>query len=99
VLARLDDAGKAAALALGRGALARGLGRNPRANARDLAAGEANGMSPAMLDRLRLDEQRLEASPRRSRQVAALPDQVGEVIDRSVARAGSSCAACASRSG
>ncbi|HEX5644696.1 MAG TPA: glutamate-5-semialdehyde dehydrogenase, partial [Erythrobacter sp.] len=44
-------------------------------------AGEANGLSPAMLDRLRLDEARLEAVAAGVEAVARLPDPVGQVID------------------
>ncbi len=50
------------------------------ANALDIEAGEANGLSPAMLDRLRLDPDRLEAIARGVEEVAELPDPVGEVI-------------------
>lgn len=51
------------------------------ANARDIAAGEASGLAPAMLDRLRLDEARLEAIAAGVEAVAQLPDPVGQVID------------------
>jgi glutamate-5-semialdehyde dehydrogenase len=53
------------------------------ANAQDIAAAEANGLSGAMLDRLRLDPARLEAMAAGVEAVAALPDPVGDVIDRS----------------
>ncbi|MFD1033896.1 glutamate-5-semialdehyde dehydrogenase [Sphingomonas hankookensis] len=53
------------------------------ANAQDLAAAEANGLSGAMLDRLRLDPTRLGAMASGVEAVAALPDPVGDVIDRS----------------
>lgn len=52
------------------------------ANATDIATAEANGLSGAMLDRLRLDAGRLEAMAAGVEAVAALPDPVGEVIDR-----------------
>ena len=48
-------------------------------NASDLAAGEAKGLSVAMLDRLMLDEARIKAMADGLREVAALPDPVGEV--------------------
>jgi glutamate-5-semialdehyde dehydrogenase len=48
-------------------------------NARDLAAGQAKGLSEALLDRLLLDEQRVAAMADGLREVAALPDPVGEV--------------------
>ena len=51
------------------------------ANATDLAAGEAKGLSAAMLDRLRLDEARVEAMATGIDQVAALPDPVGLVME------------------
>lgn len=53
------------------------------ANAEDLAAGEANGLTNAMLDRLALDETRLAGIADAVAAVADLPDPVGEVIDRS----------------
>ncbi|RSY87963.1 glutamate-5-semialdehyde dehydrogenase [Sphingomonas koreensis] len=53
------------------------------ANARDVAAGEANGLSGALLDRLRLDPARLEGAAAGVEAVAALTDPVGEVISTS----------------
>ena len=50
-------------------------------NAKDLAAGEERGLSGAMLDRLRLDEGRLEAVAAGIEQVAELADPVGDVLD------------------
>lgn len=50
-------------------------------NAKDLAAGEANGLTKAMLDRLLLDEARLEAVASGVEQVAKLDDRVGEILD------------------
>lgn len=52
------------------------------ANQKDLDAGEAQGLSSAMLDRLRLDDARIEQMREGLRQVAALPDPVGEEIER-----------------
>lgn len=51
------------------------------ANAKDLKAGEQKGLSSAMLDRLRLDKDRVEAIALGMEQVAALPDPVGDVIE------------------
>jgi glutamate-5-semialdehyde dehydrogenase len=48
------------------------------ANRRDVEKAEADGLSGAMLDRLRLDAKRLAAMADGIRQVAALPDPVGE---------------------
>ena len=51
------------------------------ANARDLEEGEKNGLTGAMLDRLRLDEFRLESVAGGVEQVAELSDPVGEILD------------------
>ena len=51
------------------------------ANARDLAAGTEKGLSAAMLDRLMLDEKRIEAMAAGIDQVATLPDPVGQVME------------------
>jgi glutamate-5-semialdehyde dehydrogenase len=50
------------------------------ANARDMAAGEAKGLSAAMLDRLHLDAGRVEAMVAGLHAVAAQPDPVGTVL-------------------
>ena len=48
-------------------------------NAKDLQIGTLKGLSSAMLDRLMLDEKRIAAIADALREVAALPDPVGEV--------------------
>ncbi len=53
------------------------------ANARDLAAAEAHGLTRAQLDRLRLTPERLRAAAAGLREVAALPDPIGRVLDSS----------------
>ena len=83
VLARMDDAAKAAALRSAATAMRHASAEILGANARDMSVGAANGLSGAMLDRLRLDPARLEAIAAAVEQVAALPDPVGQVIDRS----------------
>ncbi len=50
-------------------------------NRRDLEAGAAKGLEPALLDRLDLSASRLAAMTESLRQVAALPDPVGEISD------------------
>lgn len=50
-------------------------------NARDLENGRANGLEPAMLDRLELTPARFEGMIEGLRQVAALPDPCGEISD------------------
>lgn len=49
-------------------------------NAKDLADADAKRLSGAMTDRLRLDEARIEKIALGLREVAALPDPVGEVV-------------------
>ena len=51
------------------------------ANALDLAAGKEKGLSAAMLDRLMLNEARIEAMDAGIDQVATLPDPVGQSMD------------------
>ncbi|AOR77720.1 glutamate-5-semialdehyde dehydrogenase [Novosphingobium resinovorum] len=80
VLAKLTDADKAAALRAAATALREAEGEILEANAKDIAAGEAKGLSGAMLDRLRLDAARLAGIADAVDQVAGLPDPVGEVI-------------------
>ena len=81
LLARMSDAQKAAALLSAAKALADAQIDILAANARDLAAGEANGLTAALLDRLRLTPERLAGIADAVAQVAALPDPVGQVID------------------
>ena len=50
------------------------------ANKKDLEASRAKGTSESMLDRLALNEDRIEAMANGLKQVAALPDPVGEVL-------------------
>lgn len=51
------------------------------ANALDLEEGRRLGLSASMLDRLRLDEKRIVAMANGLREVAALPDPVGRLLD------------------
>jgi glutamate-5-semialdehyde dehydrogenase len=51
------------------------------ANSLDLAAGEESGLSAALLDRLLLNEDRIAAIAAGARDVAALADPVGELIE------------------
>ena len=52
-----------------------------QANARDIAAARERGTSESMIDRLRLDEARIAAMAQGVRDIAALPDPVGEVLE------------------
>ena len=51
------------------------------ANALDLEAGKANGMSPALLDRLALNGDRIESMAQGCQDVADLPDPCGRVLE------------------
>ncbi len=50
------------------------------ANAKDVAFGKDKGLSSAMIDRLLLDEDRIEAIATGLEAIAALPDPIGDVI-------------------
>jgi glutamate-5-semialdehyde dehydrogenase len=81
VLATASTAAKDAALLAAADLL---LERAPEildANAADLEAALADGLEGAAVDRLRLDDTRLQGMASGLRGVAALPDPVGEVID------------------
>lgn len=82
-LAVTPTAAKAAALRAAAATIRQDADAILAANAQDIVAAEANGLSGAMLDRLRLDPARLEAMAAGVEAVAALPDPVGDVIDRS----------------
>lgn len=58
------------------------------ANAADVAAARAEGMEAPQVDRLALDEQRLEAIAAACELVAELPDPLGRVLDGWTLRAG-----------
>ncbi|MBB6284063.1 glutamate-5-semialdehyde dehydrogenase [Geobacillus subterraneus] len=50
-------------------------------NEKDMAAGREQGLSPALLDRLQLTNERIDQIIGGVRQVASLPDPVGEIIE------------------
>jgi len=50
------------------------------ANGRDIESGRTAGIGDALIDRLRLDEKRVSALAAAVREIAALPDPVGQVI-------------------
>ncbi len=50
-------------------------------NAKDLDQGRKDGLDDALLDRLMLDEERIGGMAEGLRQIAALPDPVGEISD------------------
>ncbi len=79
-LAPLHRQAKDAALHAMADALEAGAGDVLTANARDLGRGRAAGTSAALLDRLALNPDRLAGMAAGLREVAALPDPVGEVV-------------------
>src|SRR3954451_2383006 len=81
ILAQLDRATKDAALHAIAAALVARTDEILEANARDMEAGRDGGLTPALLDRLSLDAGRVAAMADGVRQVAALDDPVGEVVD------------------
>ena len=79
VMARLSSGAKNALLLAMANALIANIALLMKENKKDLAAGEQKGLSDAMLDRLMLDEPRIKSMADGLREVAALPDPVGEV--------------------
>ena len=63
-------------------ALEAGADRIIEANERDLEAGRESGLSASLMDRLLLDERRIAGVADGVRAVAALPDPVGQEIER-----------------
>ena len=51
------------------------------ANVNDITVAEANGMHSGLVDRLRLDSDRIDAMAEGLREIAALPDCIGEVME------------------
>ncbi|MEA2140301.1 MAG: glutamate-5-semialdehyde dehydrogenase [Solirubrobacteraceae bacterium] len=80
-LAGLDSRVKDAALEAIAAALGERLEEILQANERDMQAGRENGIGGALLDRLHLDEPRIVAIAGAVRQIAALADPVGELIE------------------
>jgi len=80
-VARASSATKDAALLGGADLLLARAAEILEANRADLARAEESGVSPTVVDRLRLDARKLEGMAGGLQQVAGLPDPVGEVID------------------
>ena len=79
-LATAPSAQKNAALEAAAGALRRRTLDILAANATDMTMAREKDLAPAMLDRLALDEQRIEAMATGLEAIAALPDPVGTVV-------------------
>lgn len=54
------------------------------ANLKDLEAGKINGLSESMLDRLKLTEERIKGMADAVREIANLPDPVGEITETKI---------------
>jgi glutamate-5-semialdehyde dehydrogenase len=80
-LATVSTGAKDAALAAAADLIVRGGDDLMAANAEDVARAERSDTSPTVVDRLRLTPARVETMAEGLRQVAALPDPVGEVVD------------------
>ncbi len=80
-LAKLTTAEKNAGLLAMADALENNAAALKEANVLDLEVGAKMGLSSAMLDRLKLDDKRIAGMATGLREVAALPDPVGRLLD------------------
>jgi len=83
-LSKLTTAQKNQCLAAMADALERESAAIKSANALDMEMGAKLQLSSAMLDRLKLDDKRIPAMAKGLREVAALPDPVGRILDERV---------------
>ena len=83
-LSRLATADKNACLLAMAAALEQNAAAIKDANALDMEVGTKMGLTSAMLDRLKLDDKRIAAMAKGLREVAALPDPVGRLLDERV---------------
>ena len=80
-LAKLTTADKNACLLAMADALEKNAAAIKEANVIDVEFGSKSGLSSAMLERLTLDDKRIASMARGLREVAALPDPVGRLLD------------------
>lgn len=81
-MAVLETAAKNSALKAMADGLEERRGEILKANAADVAEAEEKGVASQLLDRLRLSEVKLDGTIRGVREVAGLPDPVGEELER-----------------
>lgn len=81
VLQKLSAEDKNRGLLAAADALERQTGRILAANERDMESAVKNGMNPGMQDRLRLTPERIAAMSEGLRQIAGLPDCIGESME------------------
>jgi glutamate-5-semialdehyde dehydrogenase len=78
-MAKADTAAKNLALSLIAAAIRRDADTLRAANRQDLDAARANGLAPAMLDRLTLSDKAIATMAEGLEQIVALPDPIGEI--------------------
>ncbi|RFP17024.1 glutamate-5-semialdehyde dehydrogenase [Duganella sp. BJB488] len=78
-MARADSATRNRALTLIADAIERDAAQLRAANQLDMEAAAANGLAPAMLDRLALSDKAIATMVEGLRQIVALPDPIGEI--------------------
>ena len=83
-LAKLTTGKKNACLLAMATALEQNAAALKEANALDMDAAAKNGLPSAMLDRLKLDDKRIAAMAKGLREVAALADPVGRILDERI---------------
>ena len=83
-LSRLTTAEKNACLLAMAAALENHAAPLKQANELDMEYAAQNGLPAAMLDRLKLDDQRIAGMAKGLREVAALPDPVGRLLDERI---------------
>jgi glutamate-5-semialdehyde dehydrogenase len=83
-MARADTAARNRALALIAAAIRRDAALLRAANEQDLDAARANGLAPAMLDRLALSDKTIATMAEGLEQIAALPDPIGEISNMKI---------------
>ncbi len=81
ILADAEPAQKNAALLAIADALLSGAEQIKKANALDLEQGRKDGLDAAMLDRLLLDDNRIQGMVEGLKQISSLPDPIGEISD------------------
>ena len=81
LISRAETAAKNAALTAMAAEIERQADALMAANRKDLEAGKTQGLDAALLDRLELNAARIQAMAEGLRQIAALPDPVGEITD------------------
>ncbi|MBE0619255.1 MAG: glutamate-5-semialdehyde dehydrogenase [Burkholderiales bacterium] len=81
VLARTDSATKDRALAAAAAAIRRDAQKLLAANVEDVAEARANGLEPALLDRLQLTPAGVEDMAEGLEQIARLPDPIGAITE------------------